>query len=94
MTMSILPRHAFVNHAVEFFALFSVGAGDPVICINSSQFPVRMTVYVGRVMLRWGLIAGGLFIAVRGNTAIGRYPEFWLVFAFVSTYMFPLPESR
>lgn len=55
-----------------------------VICINTSQFPVWMTFFVGRVMFNQGIIAGGLLIAVSRNAAVGCHPEFWLFF--ISTF--------
>jgi len=37
--MSDVSGHAFVDHSVEFIALFSVGSGDAVICKNPCQRP-------------------------------------------------------
>ena len=70
-----ITGHALVNHAVEFLALFCIGAGDAVVRIDSSQFPVWVAVNVSGVVFNLRVITGRLLVAVCGNTAVGSNLE-------------------
>ena len=65
-----VPSHAFVNHAVEFGALFGVGTGDTVISEYSGEFPFWIFMNVLGVMLHLGFIACRLLIAVSTDTTV------------------------
>ena len=65
-----VPSHAFVNHAVEFGALFGVGTGDTVISEYSGEFPFWIFMNVLGVMLHLGFIACRLLIAVSTDATV------------------------
>lgn len=79
-----VPGHALVDHAVKFIPLFGIGTGYPIISINSSQFPIRMIVNVGGVVLNLRFVAGGLLVVVGRNPAISSHTTFWFFFSMVS----------
>jgi len=62
---------AVVYHALKLITLLGIHSGDAIICINSSQYPVRMALNVGGIMLDLGVVAGFLFITVRTDSAVG-----------------------
>lgn len=76
--------HAIFDHAIKFIPLFGIGTGYPIISINSSQFPIRMIVNVGGVVLNLRFVAGGLLVVVGRNPAISSHTTFWFFFSMVS----------
>ena len=75
---------AVINHTIEFFSLFGVGAGYTVISINSGKFPIRIFLNVLCVVLDLSFITCSLLIVVCTDAAVRCDSEFWLFFFLLS----------
>ena len=63
-------RHSLVNHTIELLTLFGVSACYTIVSKYSGKLPFRVFLNKIGVMLHLCLITGGLFITIRGNTAV------------------------
>ena len=69
---------AVINHTIEFFTLFGVGAGDTIISVDSGKFPIRVLLNIFCVVLDLSFITCSLLIAVCTDAAVRCDSEIWL----------------
>ena len=75
-----LALHAVVDHDIELFTLFRVGAGNAIIGVYTCKLPFRVSCDVVGVVRNLGLITSGLLLAVGTYPAVGSNLELRLFF--------------